>query len=309
MKKLLMVAALAISATAFAQSNATVSGEIRMFEDNTKVGNGPSVNRMLSDKSKIVFGASEALGSGLTARVLLDTSIAANDPKSGNTQFGDRQSTIGLANSFGSIDFGRRKSTLNLMADSIDPFVNKYGSTFNVVHNLQTTRLSNGVFIDTASFGGLSGSYNYGQSNVAGVAGTTGVGATYKAFGGNVHYAYQGEKQTGAKTNLLGVGYEYLPTGTVLGYDHSNSNTAISSARTQGNSFTVTQPVWTRLAARGTYGQSKTDGVDDNTKALSLGLVYSLSKRTTIEAAYTNVNAPGIVADTRSFGAGLTHAF
>ena len=309
MKKLLIVAALALSTAAFAQTNVTVGGEVRMFEDNTKIGNGPSVTRMVSDQAHVGFKATEALANGLSVNVNVDTFVATNAPTTAATSLGDYQSTIGVSNKFGSIDLGRKKTALALAADGVDPFGTNYGSTFAAVHNVQTIRLNNGVFVKSASFGGFQAEYDYGQSNVAGVAGTTGLGASYSAFGGDVHYAGQFEKATGAKTNLVGVGYTVPGIGTKLGFDHSNSFAATGAARTQGNSFAVTQPVWANLAVKGTYGESKTDRVADNTKAYSLGAVYSLSKRTAIEAAYSDVNAPGTVADVRSFGVGLTHAF
>ena len=307
MKKLLLVAALALSTAAFAQSNVTVGGEVRMFEDNTKVGSGPSVTRMVSDQSHIGFKASEDLKNGLSVNVNVDTFVAVNAPAAAS--FGDFQSTLGVSSKFGSIDFGRKKSVLATTADAADAFGTKYGSTFATIHNLQTVRLDNGVFVKSASFGGFQAEYDYGQSNTAGVAGTTAAGASYTAFGGNVHYAYQGEKATGARTSLVGVGYTVPGVKTVIGYDHSNSYAVAGAARTQGDSFTVTQPIWTILSVKGTYGQSKTDGVVGNVKAYSVGAVYTLSKRTAIEAAYTNVNAFGTIADSRSFGAGLTHSF
>ncbi len=309
MKKLLMVGAvLAASATAFAQSNVTIGGEVRMFEENSKTGTASSVTRMVSDQSHIGFKASEDLKNGLTARVNIDTFVTANT--SAASSFGDYQSTVGLSSKLGSVDLGRKKSVLNTTADAADPFGTNYGSTFTTVHNLQTTRLNNGVFVETASFGGLKGAYNFGQSNTTGVAGTTAVGASYSAFGGEAHYAYQGDKAVHSKTNLVGISYTVPGFGTKVGFDSSTSYAGTAgAARTRGNSFAVSGPIVTNLEGRGTYGQTRTDGVADKTKALSLGVVYSLSKRTGIEVAYTNVNAPGVAADVRTVGAGLTHSF
>jgi predicted porin len=311
MKKLLIVGAsiAALTAvTAFAQSNVTIGGEVRMFEENSKTGSGPSVTRMVSGQSHIGFKASEDLKNGLTARVNIDTFITANT--SAASSFGDYQSTIGLSSKLGAVDLGRKKSVLNTTADAADPFGTNYGSTFTTVHNLQTTRLNNGVFVETAEFAGFKGAYNFGQSNTAGVAATTGVGASYKAFGGEVHYAYQGEKATRAKTNLVGVSYTLPVLATKLGFDSSTSYAGTAgAARVRGNSFAVSGPIVANLEGRGTYGQTRTDGVADKTKALSLGVAYSLSKRTGVEVAYTNVNAPGVAADVRTIGAGLTHSF
>lgn len=309
MKKLLMVGAvLAASATAFAQSNVTVGGEVRMFEENSKTGTASSVTRMVSDQSHIGFKANESLSNGLSARVVIDTAVAANAPAA--TSFGDYQSTVGIGSSLGSIDFGRKKTAMAQLADVTDPFGTKYGTTFGTVHNLQTARFNNGIFVETAEFAGLKGTVNYGASNTAGVAGSTGASIQYKAFGGDVHYAYQGEKATNAKTNLVGVSYTLPVLATKLGFDSSTSYAGTAgAARVRGNSFAVSGPIVANLEGRGTYGQTRTDGVADKTKALSLGVVYSLSKRTGIEVAYTNVNAPGVAADVRTVGAGLTHSF
>lgn len=308
MKKLLMVAAVLASSAALAQSNVTIGGEVRMFQENSKTGAATSVTRMVSDQSHVGFKVSEDLKNGLKANVTIDTFVTSNAPAA--SSFGDFQSTVGLSSTLGSVDLGRKKSVLNTTADAADPFGTNYGSTFTTVHNLQTTRLNNGVFVETATFGGFKGTYNFGQSNTAGVAATHGVGASYSAFGGEVHYAYQGDKATRAKTNLVGVSYTLPVYGTKIGVDTSTSyaNTA-GAARVRGTSFAVSGPIVANLEGRGTYGQTRTAGVAGKTDAYSLGVVYKLSKRTGVEVAYSNVNAPGIALDVRTVGAGLTHSF
>ena len=107
MKKIALATLLAAT-TMVATAQVSVSGKISTFVDNTKVG-AVSVTSLATDPtSNITFSATENIGGGLKARVVLDTSLAANDPTGGaDTKLGNRQSTIGLANSLGSDDLGR----------------------------------------------------------------------------------------------------------------------------------------------------------------------------------------------------------
>ena len=307
MKKILALVALALSGSVFAQSSVTLSGEARMFFDNSRTGNAQSVNSMVSDQSHVGIKGSEDLGNGLKANFNVDTFILMNTPAV--SSFGDRQSTLGLSNQYGSVDVGRKTTALKDVADQSDPFMNRYGSTFGVIHNLQSVRLSNGFFVKSAKFAGFEGAYTHGMSNAANVSDTNGGSVQWSGYGFNAHYAGEFAHATGAKTNLWGGSYTFAPTKTLVGLDSSTSYAATAAPRQQGTTLVVSQPFAGRWLARGTYGQSTTDTVADKTKSYSLGVQYAMSKRTAFEAAYTNSNLPGTVLDTRAIGVGMVHSF
>jgi predicted porin len=108
MKKIVLATVLALSAVA-ASAQVTVYGRLTEFVDSTKTGT-VKVNSLVNDASRIGVRAEEKLGGGLSARVVVETSVAADDPRAGAaTQLGDRQSTIGVVSKFGSLDLGRKE--------------------------------------------------------------------------------------------------------------------------------------------------------------------------------------------------------
>ncbi len=101
MKKLVLAAFLAVASLA-ATAQVSVYGLVREYVDNTKVGN-TTVTSMVDDTSRIGFKANEALGNGLSARVVVETGFSGNDAALGaDTKLGNRQSTVGLASKNGS---------------------------------------------------------------------------------------------------------------------------------------------------------------------------------------------------------------
>ena len=108
MKKI-AIATLLAATTLVATAQVSVYGKISEFADNTKTGT-VKVNSLVNDSSRFGIKAEEKLGHGLSARVVVETSVVADDPKVGAaTQLGDRQSTIGLTSKFGTVDLGRKE--------------------------------------------------------------------------------------------------------------------------------------------------------------------------------------------------------
>ena len=158
MKKIVIAIMLA-AASIVATAQITLSGNLRPFLDNTNVG-GSSSTSMKSDSSRIGISASETLGGGLTARAMIETSVAATNPVTGTeTKFGDRQTTVGLSSKIGSIDIGRKFNSHFLAITSNDVFGTAYGSIAGDVHNLRTIRSGDAIFV-TAGAGNFSGSFD-----------------------------------------------------------------------------------------------------------------------------------------------------
>ena len=108
MKKIALAAVLAV-ATLGASAQVTISGKYSVWEDSTKTGSARTGTVVTDPTSNINITAKEDLGGGLSARAVVETTLGATNTVDGtsNTQFGDRQSTVGLAGKMGSIDVGR----------------------------------------------------------------------------------------------------------------------------------------------------------------------------------------------------------
>ena len=139
MKKIALATLLAAT-TLVATAQVSVSGKISEFADNTKTGATSKTTLVTDPTSNFTFSANENIGSGLKARVVLDTSLAANDPTGGSaTKLGDRQSTVGLANRLGSIDLGRNLHSHFLAVTNNDAFGTLYGSIAGQAANYHCT--------------------------------------------------------------------------------------------------------------------------------------------------------------------------
>jgi predicted porin len=183
MKKIALATLLAAT-TLVATAQVSVSGKISTFVDNTKVGAVSATSLATDPTSNITFSATENIGGGLKARVVLDTSLAANDPTGGaDTKLGNRQSTIGLANSLGSVDLGRNLHSHFLAITNNDAFGTLYGSVAGDVHNLRGLRLSNGTFFALTPIKGVTATYDRTQTGAGTEA--TSYSASAKLLGVN----------------------------------------------------------------------------------------------------------------------------
>ena len=106
MKKIALATLLAAT-TMVASAQVSISGKVAEFVDSTKTGAVRTNGIAGEPTNNITVSATENLGGGLKARVVLDTSIGANSINGGGTQVGDRQGTVGLASGLGSVDVGR----------------------------------------------------------------------------------------------------------------------------------------------------------------------------------------------------------
>lgn len=294
MKKIALATLLAAT-TLVATAQVSVSGKISEFVDNTKVGAVSATSLATDPTSNITISATEKIGGGLTARVVLDTSLAANDPTGGSaTKLGDRQSTIGLANSLGSVDLGRNLHSHFLAITNNDAFGTLYGSVAGDVHNLRGLRLSNGTFFALSPIKGVTATYDRTQTGAGTEA--TSYSASAKVLGVNAvvaQYTQGTEKSTvyGASAKL---------GGTQVFYTHSDDKGA--GAHT-GDLIGASQ-AFGQLTAKASYGKTNT-----NVKAYALGADYNFSKRTAVGVAYRSVDVAGTAHDVKQVGVGVTHRF
>lgn len=294
MKKI-AIATLLVASTMVATAQVKISGKISEFVDNTKLGTA-SKNSMVTDPtSNITLSANENIGGGLSARVVLDTSLKANDPITGaDTKLGDRQSTIGLAGNLGSIDMGRNLHSHFLAITNNDAFGTLYGSIAGDVHNLRGLRISNGTFIALTPIKGVTATYDRTQNGVGTEASSYSASASIMGVNAVIaQYSQGAEKSTvyGASVKL---------GGTQVFYTHSDDKGA--GAHT-GDLIGASQ-AFGAVTAKASYGKTNT-----NVKAYAMGADYNFSKRTAIGVNYRNVNYAGSTSDVEQVGVGITHRF
>ena len=291
MKKIVIATMLA-AASIVATAQITVSGNLRPFLDNTNVG-GSSSTSMKSDSSRIGVSASETLGGGLTARAMIETSVAATNPVSGTeTKFGDRQTTVGLSSNVGSIDIGRKFNSHFLAITSNDVFGTAYGSIAGDVHNLRTIRSGDAIFV-TAGAGNFSGSFD--RTVTIGTESTS-----YSAVGvlGPVLATIAVFESGTVKSTMIAGQTSVLKLKTYVSYSLDKDNAVESTGTLIGASMPIsTSP----LTAKISYGTKSLGDV----KAYNVGADYALSKRTALSVAYRNVTG----SDTKQTGIGVTHQF
>lgn len=291
MKKILIAATLAAAAFA-ASAQVTVYGKINATVDSTRTGSAAAVSSIVNDTSRVGFRVTEDLGNSMSARAVIETSIASQDPVTGSsTQLGDRQSTVGLANRFGSVDVGRNTHGLFNTVSALDAFDTNYGSVAGDVHNLRGVRVSNGVFVSLTALPGVTVGVDRTLTAVGTEATAVTAGAKLGVVGVNVaRYEQAAEKSTvlGATTKL---------GATSLFYSYSDNQGVVAS---KGHLVGASQ-AFGAYTAKASVGDTNT-GV----RAYNLGVDYALSKRTVAGVSYRNVNA---ATDIRQVGVGITHRF
>lgn len=294
MKKIALATLLAAT-TMVATAQVKVTGKISEFVDNTKVGAVSATTLATDPTSNITFSANENIGGGLKARVVLDTSLAANDPTNGSaTKLGDRQSTIGLANSLGSVDLGRNLHSHFLAVTNNDAFGTLYGSIAGDVHNLRGLRMSNGTFFALTPIKGVTATYDRTNNGVGTEASSYSASASMFGVNATVAQFTQGIE----KSTVIGASAK-LGTAKVF-YTHSDDKGLVASS---GDLVGITQQ-FGPLTAKASYGRTNTD-----VSAYALGADYNLSKRTIVGATYRNVDAAGTAHDIKQVGVGVTHRF
>lgn len=301
MKKIVLATVLAISAFA-ASAQITVYGRVAEFVNSTETGT-VKVNSLVNDSSRIGIKAEEKLGAGLSARVVVETTVAADDPKVGAaTQLGDRQSTIGLGSKFGSIDLGRKEHSSYLTTKAADPFAGAtYASVSGDVINDRSRRISDGAFLAT-TVGPVTAMYDRSMyTNPATVE------ATSWSLGGKIGPVTAAVARFEAGTDYTNV---VTASGKVAGVELSTvqSEDRTGVVTTKGHLYGATLPVNAAVTVKGTYG-TKTGLAAGEVKVYNLGVNYAFSKRTSALVAYRSVDAGGTANDIKQFGIGLNHAF
>lgn len=305
MKKLIVASILGLTAVpAMAQSQASIYGAVNEYITTNRT-NGNTTTNMVNDISHIGVRASENIGSGLTARVVVETGVLVNNPvAAGNaTQFGDRQSTVGIAGRGYSFDFGRSVHSTFTTLGSLDPFGNLIGSLSGDVHNLRNLRISNGVFITAQPVTGLTLAFDRGME-VAGTPGNpTSAAASWSFRGVNLQAARFENTAASARSNIVGA---TAPLGAGRQVYASLSQNTDGNVTRRGALVGATQKISNQVMLKASYG--RTDSTTD-VSAYNVGAAYSFSRRTLVEAVYRRVDLAGTQRDVNAVSFGLRHSF
>ena len=293
MKKVLIALTLAVAGVASAQVG--IYGRVGTYLDNTKTG-ASTVQGMANDLSHFGIRATENLGGGLTARATYETGIQANSPDTGTaTQFGDRQSTVGIAHKMGSVDLGRNVHTHFLAISNNDPFGTLIGSSAADVHNLRGLRFSNAAFT-SVNLGNVSASFDrstgattdpYAASLVAAVGPAVVTYARYEA---------------GAETSDVLAARAKFGATTVYGIASDNKGATANTNRGQliGAAHNLGGPV----TVKASYGR-----IENGIKSYNVGAEYAFSKRTYAQVLYRNVEGTSAATDVKQVAGGLVVQF
>lgn len=299
MKKIAIMALLAASFAASAQVSLT--GKYSVWGDSTKTGDTRTGTMVTDPTSNIAIGVKEDLGGGLSARAVVETTLGTTNTVDGtnNTQFGDRQATVGLAGKLGSVDVGRNVHSQFLAVTSNDAFSTLYGSIAGDVHNLRGLRFSNGAFFAT-KVGPVTATYDRSNNGI-GVEDVRSASLGAKLGPVNAVVAnYQNDAGTEKSTVIAG---NTKLGNTSIFYSHSDNHSVVPGETKKGDLIGASQK-FGAYTAKVSYGRTNTE-----TKAYNLGLDYALSKRTEVGVAYRNVDLVGSAQDIKQVGVGLTHRF
>lgn len=303
MKKILVAVLMAAASfTAFSQT--VISGKGSAWFTRGTFGSQGTNFLYTEPTSNLAISSTENLGGGLTARAVLETSIAGNTyglNDGAGTQIGDRQATVGLSNKFGSLDIGRNVHSQFLAITSNDAFGTMYGSVAGEIHDLRGLRLSNGMFATVQVMPGVKVSYDYsnrdGAFNVTD-AKSYAISASLAGVNGTV-----ARYENGAETStVVGANAKFGPT-TVF-YSHSENDGVLAITKKKGDLVGVTHAMGA-VTAKASYGKTNKD-----VTGYSVGLDYALSKRTEVGIAFAKVD-PLVPSknDVSHYGVGLTHRF
>lgn len=295
MKHLILIIAAMLSIPALA-NDVVVYGKLNQYMDSTRTGTGPTITTMTSDTARLGFRGQEKLDPDLRVNFVLETTVFGNDPTTTDTRLGDRQSTVGLASSLGSLDLGRKPHSLWTAQSRNDPFAWTIGSVGKTVHNNRSSRFSNALFgstrVKNAEF---NYDYSLGDSVGANSASSYSVALDFNP----VVVTYARWDQGPESTNFVAA---RMQTGPATLFVNASENRGATNSRTGliGATYQLTQAV----ALRTSYGQ-----VQNGVHAWNVGGEYAFSKRTSIQTALRQVNGTTSAGDVRQVVLGLQHWF
>ena len=319
-KSLIALAAVAASGAAFAQSSVTVYGVV---DTSIAVVKGQdSVSGMLNSgaaTSRLGFRGVEDLGNGLKANFVLEGEVQPDDGTAGGLNF-RRQSTVGLAGSFGEVRLGRALTASYNAVSRYDMFGTVgLGSTlaWSSTETGYANRSNNMISYISPKFSGFGVGidYGFGEQKENRTARYAGIGATYDNGPLSLGLGYDK-----ANNGLAVAGTEDLTTWQLGGsYDLSVVKLAAFYKETKykeiatGDSeklktwnLGVSAPVGAAGEVKAQYALYDQKAIDSKAHQLSLGYVHNLSKRTAVYGTVSYLKNNG---SQHGLQVGIRHAF
>jgi predicted porin len=323
-KNLLVLSALALTSGAFAQSSYTLYGRIDNSVGGIKEMGKGTQSKMFHGgtggltTSRWGMRGSEDLGNGLKAVFKLEQRIDSDTGAAQSPSF-KGESSVGFAGNFGKIVAGRMTtvyddvrgvSQVNSLWDSaFTPNANgvfgsgsDYGNRFN-----------NQIRYDSPLMGGFYANASYAFEQTAGKGDKmTALVLGYKAGPQHISLGYQDEKTKSSYT-MLSAAYDFGAVAVSGGYNHR----AGTAATGHDNEFTlganVPMGAWNFSAGIATGKTTIANTTTAKASGFAIGATYSLSKRTTLYAAYRShniKNGAGVkTTDTQLYAVGVRHDF
>jgi predicted porin len=316
MKKSLIALAVAsaVSAPAFAAtSNVDVYGVFNMSV-NVVDRDQPGVEdefTVASNRSRLGFKGAEDLGGGLSAIWQLEQRFDA-DTGAFPTDF--RNTFVGLSSkALGTVKFGRYDTAYKMTTAKYDAFADGLGDYNNIMGAVNplffggdgvvfNERADNSISYESPSFMGFTGMLTYGQQNETGLTATNpelwSLGGVYANGPLSVIAAYEINKDTttngDAEAWKIGAGYQFGNTRIAGFYERIKFDSATSDYERDAWYVSVVHQMGS-IALKAAYAmadEGELNGVNTNDGAQqwTLGVDYSLSKRTTAYALYTSLD-------------------
>lgn len=320
MKKIALVAALAATAAApaFAQS-VTLWGRLNTSVESQKIGSADRKSVVQNNGSRLGLKGTEDLGGGLKAGFNLEHGLNSDTgAATEGTNFWNRQSSVELSGSFGTIRLG------NWFPDSYFSSVDRTSN-----HNHDTGTSSDNLF-SSFGFGARTNKVGYFSPTVNGFnfigSVRAGEGSGPRAYDLSVNYEVAGLHIAGtfaqnnkfgttAKRKAYGLEADYgFGPFLVTGYYQREEVDGFKSRDIGRVSamYTVGQSEF-HVNVGGTKAGSDAEFRNGGAKQYTLGYNYNLSKRTKVYGFYTktdyNASGLGSLPDFSSLAAGIRHNF
>ena len=312
--RLLTAAALLGLSAAHAQSNVAISGsvDVGVYRDTADRWNAGPIQR-----NYLQFAGSEDLGNGLAATFRLRMRF---DPDTGSLEgngskpFWHVESTVGLKGGFGAVRLGRALDAIQSQDWAFDAWGNNdriASPAWDLWHwNYSADprgggsgRVANAVFYDSPAFANTTLHISYSPETVPGDI-TKNRAASLVYNGGTIQAMVGAAKNSaGAKEGSVGLRGN-IGALSLMGVYNVSESASDSKAKvaTLGAIYD-----FGGVALKAGWGQADVDGIKKE-RLVSVGAVYSLSKRTSVYADAAAKRFPG--QDTKHvYGVGLTHRF
>lgn len=322
-----------ITSAAYAQSNVQIYGSIDAGITVEQGGPAGSVTKLATGVpggNRLGFRGSENLGDGLTVYFLLENGFAADTGNlgQGGLLFG-RQAYIGLKGDFGSITLGRQYGphfyALGFVAD---PFAAGLAGAAQNVMDPDTIRVNNAAIYTTPSFKGFSADVMYAPGEIAGDSklGRT-LGGSVKYVAGPttailaVHDRYGATPAIATTKSTLLVGAHNFGVATLhvaIGKNKGPAAQGSTDNREMLLGATIPRGVGKFILSYIRKDDRKAANIDVN--QFAIGYIYSLSKRTSLYAAYATItddasltyrvgNASDLGTGNKAMNVGIRHTF